>query len=85
MQTGMMDGLEDRLAGMLRPVAPRKEFVHGLGNRINSFRNTLTKARSDSWQLIVFMLAGLLSMGLLLALTRTALYRLLRGKTKLNK
>ena len=85
MQTGMLDGIEDRLAGMLRPVAPRKEFVHGLGNRINSLRNTLTKARSDSWQWIVLMLAGLLSMGLLLALTRTALYNLLKRKKKLNE
>jgi hypothetical protein len=83
METGMLDGIEDRLAGMLRPVAPSKEFVHGLGNRIDSLRNTLTKARSDSWQWIVLMLAGLLSMGLLLAITRTTLYRLLREK-KLN-
>lgn len=82
MQTGMLESMEDRLAGMLRPVAPRKEFVHGLGNRINSFRNTLTKARTDSWQLTVFMVASLLSMGLLVALTRTVLYRILGGKKK---
>lgn len=80
MQTGMLDGIENRLAGMLRPVAPRKEFVHGLGNRIDSLRNTLTKARTDSSQWIVLLIAGLLSMGLVLALTRTALYSLLRRK-----
>lgn len=80
METGMLNGIEDRLAGMLQPVAPRQEFVHGLGKRIISFRNTLTKARSNSWRLIVLMIASLLSMGLLLAVIRTTLYRLIGGR-----
>jgi hypothetical protein len=77
MEEKKVNGLEDKLAGMLRPVAPRREFVRGLGSRIQSLRRTVTKARSDTWQFILLALAGILSIGVLVAVAGRALYNLL--------
>jgi hypothetical protein len=68
--------LEDQLAGTLRPIAPRKEFVHGLGHRIKRLRRTMQDAGAGTWRFILLALAGLLSLGLLLALAGRTLYDL---------
>jgi hypothetical protein len=69
--------LEDKLAGALRPIAPRQEFVHGLGGRIMRLRRTMQQAGAGSWQFILLVLAGILSLGLILALLGRALYNLI--------
>ncbi len=73
----IVNGLEDKLAVTLRPIAPRKEFVHGLGNRIHRLRLSMQQAGAGTWKFILLMLAGILSLGLLLALVGRALYSLL--------
>jgi hypothetical protein len=77
MEKKKVNGLEDKLAGMLRPVAPRKAFVRGLGSRIQRLRRSVTQARSDTWQFILLTLAGVLSLGVLVAVAGRALYSLL--------
>lgn len=73
----IVNKLEDKLSVTLRPIAPRKEFVHGLGNRIQGLRRTMRQAGAGTWKFILLMLAGILSLGLLLALAGRALYNLL--------
>lgn len=68
--------VENKLAGTLRPIAPRKEFVHGLGLRIRGLRKTIRHAGAGTWQFILLALAGFLSLGLLLAFIGRALYKL---------
>lgn len=77
MEDKKVDYLEDKLAGMLRPVSPRKEFVRGLGSRIQSLRRTVARARADTWQFVLLVLAGILSLGVLLAMLGRVLYNLL--------
>ena len=77
MENKQADGLEDKLAGMMRPVAPRQEFVRGLGSHIQNLRRNAFQASSNTWQFILLMLAGILSLGVLLAVAGRALYHLL--------
>jgi hypothetical protein len=70
-------GLENKLAGTLRPITPRREFVHNLGRRIRGLGRTMLHAGTGTWQFILLALAGILSLGLLLALIGRALYNLL--------
>ncbi|MEW6093545.1 MAG: hypothetical protein AB1531_06225 [Chloroflexota bacterium] len=73
----LVNGLEDKLSGVLRPIAPRREFVHGLGSHIHRLQQTVQQAGAGTWKFILLMLAGILSLGLLLALVGRALYNLL--------
>jgi hypothetical protein len=75
-----IDTLEDTLAGTLRPVAPRKEFVRGLGTRIQRLRSSVQHAGAGTWKFILLMLAGMLSLGVLLALLGKALYNLFAAR-----
>jgi hypothetical protein len=58
--------LENRLSGALKPVAPRKEFVHGLGQQIQSnYRPTLVD-RGANWHLYALMAAAVVSLAVFL-------------------
>ena len=53
--------LENRLSGTLKPVAPRKEFVHGLGRQFQtSFRPTFVD-RVTNWHIFALLAAALVS------------------------
>jgi hypothetical protein len=80
-----VNGLENRLARILRPVAPRKEFVRGLRSRIQLLRRNVTQVRTDTWQFILLVLAGFLSLGIMLAMAGRALYNLLGVRKKQPK
>jgi hypothetical protein len=82
MENTKVDGLENKLAGMMRPVAPRKEFVRGLGSHIQNLRRNAMLASSNTWQFILLALAGILSLGVLVALAGRVLYNLLAGRKK---
>lgn len=69
--------LEKKLAGTLRPIAPRREFVQGLGKRISGLGNSMRRAGANTWKFVLLILAGLLSLGLLLTLIVRGLWRLL--------
>jgi hypothetical protein len=70
--------LESTLAGTLRPVMPRREFVHALGRRVSGFQNSLRHAGENTWKDLLLITAGLLSFGLLLALVGWLLSSLFR-------
>jgi hypothetical protein len=74
--------LENRLSQLLKPVSPRREFVQGLGNHIHSLRATVSQVRMNTWQMILLMLAGLLSLGVLLAFAGRGLFALLAGRKR---
>ena len=79
-EKSLVNGLEDKLSGVLRPIAQRREFVHGLGSHIHRLQQTMQQAGADTWKFILLMLAGILSIGLLLALVGRVLYNLLSGR-----
>ncbi len=65
-KTGL-NTLEQRLAGILRPIAPRREFVRGLGQRIQTPPPAAMIDRPADVRLILLALTGLFSLGLLIA------------------
>ena len=71
-----ISALENRLSGTLKPVAPRREFVKGLGQRIQSERRTTLVNRIASWPILAMLIAGLVSLAILLAMVARALLAL---------
>lgn len=74
--------LENKLSALLKPVSPRREFVQGLGKRMHSLRATVSQVQANTWKMILLMLAGLLSLGVLLALAGRGLFALLAGRKR---
>jgi hypothetical protein len=72
--------LENRLSGVLRPIKPRKEFVHGVGQRIQTNTQAAFVDRVANWRLIAILIAGFLSLGIFLAVVGRVLQSLLRKK-----
>ncbi len=54
--------LEDRLSGILKPVPPRKEFVRGLSNRIQSGERASFVNHVANWHFVVMVIASLFSL-----------------------
>jgi hypothetical protein len=65
--------LENRLSGTLKPVAPRQEFVHGLGQRIQTGTRTTFVNPATNWHLLAIIIAGLVSLAMLLAMVARAI------------
>jgi hypothetical protein len=73
--------MEKRLSGVLRPVKPRKEFVHGVAHRIQTGTPAaLFVDRIANWHLIAMLIAGLISLAIFLAVLGRALLSLLGKK-----
>jgi len=72
-----VQGLEQQLAGTLKPVRPRREFVSGLGRRIHNWKKLLLDTSRETWKSILLVLMGLLSLAIFLALIGRSLYQLL--------
>jgi hypothetical protein len=78
---GKITSLENRLSAVLRPIKPRKEFVHGIAHRIQTgTRATLFVDRIANWHLIAMLIAGLISLAVFLAVVGRALLSLLGKK-----
>jgi hypothetical protein len=58
--------VEDRLAGLFKTVKPRQDFVRGLGHKIQVVQPAIN-SRMTSGQFFVLVLAGVLSLGMLVA------------------
>ena len=71
-----LSSLENQLAGVLKPVPPRKEFVNTLGNQIQKIQQPTIIHRLTSTQSIIILLAGMLSIGALLILGARAIFSL---------
>jgi hypothetical protein len=73
--------LENRLSGVLRPIKPRKEFVHGVAQRIQTGNQaTFLVDRLANWHLIAMLIAGFISLGVILAVVGRVVQSLLGKK-----
>lgn len=78
------NALESKLAGTLKPVAPRREFVRGLESRIKTNRPLAIVSRLAGVHSALILIAGLLSVGVVIALLMRGLVALFDKKTALR-
>jgi hypothetical protein len=71
-----ISAMENRLSGTLKPVAPRREFVKGLRQRIQTGSRTTLVNRIANWHILAMVIAGLVSLAVLLAMVARALLAL---------
>lgn len=72
--------LESKLAGTLKPVTPRREFVRGLESHIRTNQPPAMVSRLAGVHSALLLIAGLLSVGVLVALGMRALFSLVGKK-----
>jgi len=72
--------LENRLSGAFRPIKPRKEFVHGVANRIQTGTRAAFVDRIANWHLMAMLIAGVISLAVFLAVVGSVLLSLLGKK-----
>jgi tetrahydromethanopterin S-methyltransferase subunit B len=72
--------LEKRLSGVLRPIKPRKEFVHRVAHRLQTRTQAAFVDRIANWHLIAMLIAGLVSLIVFLAVMWRVLLSLLGKK-----
>ena len=65
--------MENRLSGTLKPVAPRREFVHGLGLRIQEGNRAAFVNSVANWPILAALIAGFISLAVFLAMVVRAL------------
>jgi hypothetical protein len=68
--------LENRLSGALKPIAPRREFVDGLGQRIQTGKQVAFVTHITDWYILAMLIAGLASLAVFLAMLARALLAL---------
>jgi len=71
-----ISSMEHRLSGALKPVAPRQEFVHGLGQRIQAGNQSGIVYTVANWPILAMLIAGFVSLAVLLAMVARALLAL---------
>jgi hypothetical protein len=71
-----ISSMENRLSGTLKAVAPRREFVHGLSQRILSGSRVVLENRTANWHVLAVVIAGFVSLAVLLAMVARALLSL---------
>jgi hypothetical protein len=71
-----ISSMENRLSGALKPVAPRQEFIHGLGQRIQATNRTGLVLTVANWHILAMLIAGFVSLAVLLAMMARALLAL---------
>ena len=71
---GKISSIEERLSGVLRPVKPRKEFVHGVAQHIQTGnRMTFLVDRLQKVHIIAILIAGVVSVAVFVAIVWRAL------------
>ena len=71
-----ISSMEHRLSGTLKPIAPRREFVHGLGQLIQSGNRGTIVNQVVNWHILAALIAGFVSLAVLLAMVARALLTL---------
>ena len=71
-----ISSMENRLSGTLKPVTPRREFVHGLGQRIQAGSRIALVNYVANWHILALLIAGFVSLAVLLAMVARALLAL---------
>jgi len=69
--------LEKRLAGILKPIRPRQEFVRGLRQRIHISNQPVIVHKLTRGEFIFLVISGLVSVIVLLAMGVRALFSML--------
>ncbi len=75
-----ISSVEKRLSGLLKPIAPRKEFIRGLGHRIQSGTRATFVNHVSNWHIIAMLVAGMVSLAVFLAMVGRMLVSLLGKK-----
>jgi len=68
-----ISALEKQLSGILKPVAPPQAFVHDLGHRIQAGRRVSLVNHVANWHILALLIAGFISLAMLLAMVARAL------------
>lgn len=71
-----LDALEAHLAGTLKPVAPRRDFVRRLRGRIHIPQREEIAVRLRDWQTLLLVLGGVVSGTLIVLTVARALFHL---------
>jgi hypothetical protein len=71
-----ISSMENRLSGILKPIAPRREFVHGLGQRIQVGNRVSLENEVADWHILAALIAGFVSLAVLLAMVARTLLAL---------
>lgn len=82
--TTKIAGLENRLSGILQPVPPRQEFVRALSSRIQREAPDTFIERMKGWPVLAMLVAGLVSLAILLAVSVRAWILLSRRRRPLR-
>jgi hypothetical protein len=77
-----LNSLENQLAGVFKPVPPRKEFVNTLGNQIQTIHQPAIIQRLTNTHYVLILLAGILSIGTLLIIGARAIFSLVNVHRK---
>ena len=72
--------LENQLSGTLKPIAPRREFVNGLGQRIQAGNQATLVNYITNWHILAMLIASLVSLTVFLAMLARALLALFGKK-----
>ncbi len=78
-----LSSLENQLAGVLKPVPPRKEFVNTLGNQIQTIHQPTIIHRLTNAHFILILVAGILSIGALLILGLRTIFSLVNTRRRI--
>jgi hypothetical protein len=76
-----VSSMENRLSGVLKPIAPRTEFINGLGHRIQTDNRATFMKRITNWHFFAILAASLVSIAVLIAVTVRAVLALI-GKRR---
>ncbi len=72
--------LEQKLSGVLKPIKPRKEFVHGVADHFQTGTQSVIVERIANWHFIAMLIAGFISLAVFLAVLGRVLLSLLGKK-----
>ncbi len=76
LQSVQMNDIEDRLAGTLRPVRPRKDFVRRLREHIRIPPRDEIVVRLHDWERLAIVFGGVLSGTVFILTVARAMYHL---------
>jgi hypothetical protein len=71
-----ISSMENRLTGTLKTVAPRSEFVHILGQRIQAGNRAAFVTNVVNWYILALLIAGFAFLATLLAMVVRAMLAL---------
>ncbi len=80
-ETSRLDELETRLAGTLRRITPRRDFVRGLHGRIHLPPREEIAFRLHDWERLLLVFGGVISGTLVVLTVARALFHLFGRRT----